>query len=217
MESSIRRASSAPRRLTLILLLLASSAAAQSTVTQSQRLKNIELCNGADRASPEPQIQGCTALIDSGNEKPHVLAIAYNNRGNAYVAKRDYDRAIEDYDQSIKLIPGYAKPFNNRGLAYQKKGEYERAIKDFDEAIKLDPNYASAFANRADTYQKMNEYDRAFQDFDEAIRLAPNLAAVGMDAVGPAPSLANCRQRWRTATEQFSCSRTMPPRTIRVD
>src|SRR5262249_30446876 len=86
-----------------VLLLLASAAPAQSP-----RLKNIQMCNGVDNTSAEPQMQGCTALIDSGNEKPNVLAIAYNNRGNAYAAKRDWDRAIQDYDQSIKLNPVYA-------------------------------------------------------------------------------------------------------------
>ena len=116
-------------------------------------LKNIELCNGVDRTSPDIQIDACTSLINSGKQTPQTLVIAYNNRGNAYVAKGEYDRAIQDYDQSIKLSPNYSKAFNNRGVAYQKKGEYDRAIKDFDESIKLNPDYGNAFANRAETYQ----------------------------------------------------------------
>ena len=35
---------------------------------------------------------------------------------------------IQDFDQSIRLNPTYAKPFNNRGVAYLKKGEYDLAI-----------------------------------------------------------------------------------------
>ena len=42
----------------------------------SNRLSNIELCNGADRSSPEPQIKGCTALIETEKETTLVLAIA---------------------------------------------------------------------------------------------------------------------------------------------
>jgi len=83
---------------------------------QSPRLKNIELCNGKDRSSPDFQIEGCTALIDSGRETTQTLAIAHNNRGNAYTAKGDYDRAIQDYDQSLKFNRGYARAFNNRGV-----------------------------------------------------------------------------------------------------
>ena len=160
----------------LILWMLGSPAAAQSP-----RLKNIQLCNGADRTSLEPQIRSCTALIDFGREKPYILAVAHNNRGIAYAAMGDYGRAMDDFDQSIKLKPDYANPFNNRGLAYRKKGDYERAIKDFNEAIKLDPSYALAFANRAETYQSMNDYTRADLDYSEALRLEPKLDAIRND------------------------------------
>jgi len=106
------------------------------------------------------------------------LAIAYNKRGNAYTAKGDYNRAIQDFDQSIKLNPTYIKPLNNRGVAYLRKGEYDLAIEAFDEAITLNPNYGEAFANRAGAHLKKNEYDRAARDYDAAIGLDPNLKAV---------------------------------------
>jgi tetratricopeptide (TPR) repeat protein len=93
----------------------------------------------------------------------------------AYTAKRDYDRAIQDFDQSIKLDPTYTEPFNNRGVAYLKKGEYDLAIKAFDEAIRLNPSYGEVFANRAGAYLKKNENDRAARDYDEAIRLAARI------------------------------------------
>ena len=146
MQNSARLAVVHGTALTLILLSLGGVAGAQRSM-----LKNIELCNGVDRTSPDIQIDACTSLINSGKQTPQTLVIAYNNRGNAYVAKGEYDRAIQDYDQSIKLSPTYSKAFNNRGVAYQKKGEYDRAIKDFDESIKLNPDYGNAFANRAAT------------------------------------------------------------------
>src|ERR1700757_5128800 len=142
----------------LILLLFGSPALAQNAKPKDGYLTNIKLCNGVDRTPFEARINGCTALIEARQDTTTTaLAIAYNNRGNAYAAKRDYDRAIEDFDQSIKLNPTYIKPFNNRGVAYLKKGEYDLAIKAFDEAIKLNSNYGEAFANRAEAYLKTNE------------------------------------------------------------
>jgi tetratricopeptide (TPR) repeat protein len=137
--------------------------------------RNIELCNDI---SPEARISGCTALIDEHQGTTTTLAIAYNNRGNAYTAKSDYDHAIADFDQSIKLNPAYIKPLNNRGVAYLRKGEYDRAIEAFDEAIALHPNYGEAFANRAEAHLRKNEYDRAVRDYDAAIGLDPNLKSV---------------------------------------
>ena len=100
-----------------LILLLLGEAAAQ----RSQLLKNVELCNGVDRTSPDIQIDGCTALINSGEPMPQALVIAYNNRGNAYTTKGEYDRAVQDYDQSIKLNPNYARAFNNRAWLTRKK------------------------------------------------------------------------------------------------
>ena len=167
----------------LILLFVGSVALAQApkpnqAPKSNSDLKNIELCNGADRTSPDPQIRGCTVLINSGDLTTKALAIAYNNRGNAYTAKGDYDLAILDFDQSIKQNPTYARPFNSRGVANLKKGEYDRALENLNEAIRLDPNYAAAFANRAKTYQKKNDFDHAARDYDEALRLKPDLSAI---------------------------------------
>ena len=145
---------------TPMLMLLITIAAAQST-----KLKNVDLCNGVDRTSAEPQIIGCTALIESGLESSETLAIAYNNRGNAYTGKGEYELAVKDYDKSINLNSNNAIAFNNRGVAYKKKSEYDRAINDFSAALKITPNYASAFVNRGETYGKKNDYGRALKGF----------------------------------------------------
>src|SRR5688572_2246473 len=161
----------------LALLLLAASAAAQ-TAKKGNYLGNIELCNRMDRTALDARIGGCTVLIDAGYGTTAALAIAFNNRGNAYIAKGDFDRAIQDFDKSIRLDRTYTKPLNNRGVAYMKRGEHDLAIEAFDEAIRLNPDYGNAFANRAAAYLKKHDYARAAQDYDEAIRLNPQLAPV---------------------------------------
>src|SRR5688572_1848798 len=91
----------------LILLSLGSPLTAQHP-HKDNHVRNIELCNGSDRTTPESRIVACTALIDAGQGTPAV-AIAYNNRGNALIVKGDYERAIQDFDRSIELNGTYAK------------------------------------------------------------------------------------------------------------
>ena len=56
-----------------------------------------------------------------------------------------YEAAIEDYDEAIRLEPDYATTYHNRGLAKDALGQYEAAIADYDEAIRLNPDYATVY------------------------------------------------------------------------
>jgi tetratricopeptide (TPR) repeat protein len=67
-------------------------------------------------------------------------AICYYNRGNAYQAKDDKDRAIRDYDEAIRIDPNYAHAYYNRGLAKQAKGDAAGGDADIAKAKQLNPN-----------------------------------------------------------------------------
>ena len=70
------------------------------------------------KGSGDEKIAACTRSINSGFWKGPNLAWAYTNRGIAYRAKGQPDRAIADYDQAIRLNPNFAMAFYNRGIAY---------------------------------------------------------------------------------------------------
>jgi tetratricopeptide (TPR) repeat protein len=101
-------------------------------------------------ASPDLVIGACTVIIEAGQETTKDLAGAFVNRGAAYRDKREYDRAIQDFDQAIGLDPNNTRAFYSRGIAHNSKREYDRAIQDFDQAIRLDPNNAPAFNDRCE-------------------------------------------------------------------
>jgi tetratricopeptide (TPR) repeat protein len=49
----------------------------------------------------------------------------------------EYDKAIADYTQAIRLKPKEAVFYKNRGNAYSKKGDRAKANLDFAEAERL--------------------------------------------------------------------------------
>jgi tetratricopeptide (TPR) repeat protein len=88
----------------------------------------------------------------------------------------DYDRAIVDYSEAIRLDPGFRSAYLNRGNVYYNKKDNDRAITDYTEVIRLDPRYTNAYIIRGDAYRNKNDNDRAIADYSEAIRLDPRNA-----------------------------------------
>jgi tetratricopeptide (TPR) repeat protein len=100
---------------------------------------------------------------------------ACNERGVAYAVNQQYDRAIADFDQAIRLTPHYSHFYNNRGIAFTEKGQYDRAIQDFDQAIRLTPNFAVPFQNRGRAFRMKGQKAQADADFTKAGQLNPNV------------------------------------------
>ena len=95
----------------------------------------------------------------------------FHLRGIAYVSHTEYDKAIADFTQSLKLQGNKAGVLNNRGQAYYLKGEHEAAIRDLDAAIQADPKHFVAMNNRALCYIALNDLNRAMTDLNAAITL----------------------------------------------
>ena len=72
----------------------------------------------------------------------------FDNRGLSYADEGEFDRAIIDYSEAIR-ISSRANFLTHRGDAYQAKGDLDLAIADYDRAIKLNPAFADAYNNRA--------------------------------------------------------------------
>jgi tetratricopeptide (TPR) repeat protein len=96
------------------------------------------------------------------------------NNGEKLGLQRDFDGAIKEFTEAIKLDPKNAEAYNVRGVTYYYKKDYDRAIADYTEAIKLDPKFALAYYNRGNAYYNKEDYDRAIMDFTEAIRIKPD-------------------------------------------
>ena len=125
-------------------------------------------------SEPATVIAACTRLIESGQFTGHNLAIFHYDRGIAHKNKKDFDQALSDYSEAIRLDPNYAHAYLNRGVLLADKREIDRAMADFEAAIRLDPTEKLGYMNRAAAYKIKGDWDRAIADYSEAIRLDPN-------------------------------------------
>ncbi|MEO6969811.1 MAG: tetratricopeptide repeat protein [Chthoniobacterales bacterium] len=76
-------------------------------------------------------------------------ALAYGNRGWAYLSlERDLD-AINDFNSALAIDPNLGFALLDRGLAFHRRGEFDQAQADYDKVIALDPNSLDAYRNRS--------------------------------------------------------------------
>ncbi len=125
-------------------------------------------CVGAD---PDLLIAGCSTIIETrmlfGSPiTPSDLAVAYNNRGNAYRQSQQMDKALADLNEAIRLAPEYATAYYNRGLTYQLSNRYEEAVADYSRSLELEPGSIDALNNRGNTYRLLRQYDKALADLN---------------------------------------------------
>ena len=127
--------------------------------------------NDADPPMDE-EIQRLTELID-GETDPTKKAELYFGRGFIYFKKEDYDNAIADLTQAIKLKPENPGAHLGRGRAYFGKEDYDKAITDLAQAIELNPKNQDAYLIRGRAYFGKEDYDKAITDLAQAIELNP--------------------------------------------
>ncbi|MDO8283022.1 MAG: tetratricopeptide repeat protein [Thermodesulfovibrionia bacterium] len=106
---------------------------------------------------------------------PDRVPMAYTNRGIAYDKAGDVQKALADYDRSIKIDPKYVKPYNNRGVLYVSMKKYEEAMKDYNRAIELDPKLAQAYSNRGVAHGMLKDYEKTILDCSKAIEINPGI------------------------------------------
>ena len=124
-----------------------------------------------------------TLLIHYSTAKPlgqdniYISPDTYFRWGYTKLGLENYNGAIADLTETIRLAPKNVYAYFNRGIAKSYLGQYTDAIADWSKAIRFDPNFVSAYVNRGFLKGELGQYIAAIADFNTVIRLKPNLAA----------------------------------------
>ncbi len=123
--------------------------------------------------SAETIIASCSELIASNAVNQESLFQVFFVRGTAYARNGEIDRAIGDFDQSLKLHPGFPGALYHRGNAFFKLGDIRRAIDDYDQAISRSENFLEAIHRRGIAYETIGDKAKAIDDFRRVLKTAP--------------------------------------------
>ncbi|MDZ8188529.1 MAG: tetratricopeptide repeat protein [Nostoc sp. ChiSLP02] len=95
--------------------------------------------------------KGLKTAQEEGEEN---IAPIYNGLGYVYFVQDQYDLAIRQYKEALKIKPDYVTALNNLGHAYEKKKLTTQALQTYEEALKFAPNNPIA-KRRAESLRRL--------------------------------------------------------------
>ncbi|MDJ0632538.1 MAG: tetratricopeptide repeat protein [Xenococcaceae cyanobacterium MO_188.B29] len=84
------------------------------------------------------------ALKAEKNIEPENQALIHNAMGYAYFAQEQYDIAIRQYKEALKLYPEYVIALNNLGNVYERKQMTVKALETYEQALNYESNNSTA-------------------------------------------------------------------------
>lgn len=125
-------------------------------------------------------VEAYTRGIQAGDLDADALAIAFNNRGVAFGELGDFDRAIRDYSEALRLRPEDKTSIKNlriahvrRGGAAAGRGDMDRALAEYSQAIQVDPDHPLGYLRRGQLLLTRGDTEGALSDLAAAERLDP--------------------------------------------
>ena len=98
------------------------------------------------------QLKRSQELIDQGNIKQAEATLteliqahpdfaeAWNRRAVLYYLQQNFQRAIQDCQETLKLVPFHFGALHGLGLCYAAQGNLQQAIRAFQKALEIQPH-----------------------------------------------------------------------------
>jgi TolB-like protein/Tfp pilus assembly protein PilF len=100
----------------------------------------------------------------------------------AYWGKRDYAKALAEFEQARKALPNNSTVISAIAFVYRRLGKWQMALEQFYRAAALDPQDASVIRGAGDTAIAMRRYPEALKQFDRSLAIQPGYWSALCDA-----------------------------------
>jgi tetratricopeptide (TPR) repeat protein len=87
--------------------------------------------------------------------------------------KGDHDRAMEQFQKALNIIPDYSDALIAIGKEYSFRKDFENALLYYQKALFKSPSNSDLFNNIGNVYLNMKSYKKAFQSYKEAAAIDP--------------------------------------------
>ena len=112
-------------------------------------------------------------LPSAAQEKQNPEAIKHYNAGVELWKAGDYEKALQEYKQSLALDSTSVQTLYGIGLVYRQLDQLDEAIEYLSKAVRINPRYVDAYYDLGLTYWKQKEYDQAINQFLTVTNFGP--------------------------------------------
>ena len=102
------------------------------------------------------------------------LAAVYQGRGYAAAKNQQFQEAIQDFTEALKIKSNDPRIYEQRAAAEMKVYDYDKALADYSEASKLKPNEVRYYNYRAYIYETKEDTQNSMAETDKALKIDPN-------------------------------------------
>lgn len=128
--------------------------------------------NSGESFTLEESIRGCSDLISMRSINGDGRTQAYKLRGDRYREMRDWDRALSDYNQVIRMRGDHPGAYYRRSEVYLATGQYELAMADAERVIAIVPDTPGGYRVRCEIRLAQNrELELAWADCNRALEI----------------------------------------------
>jgi tetratricopeptide (TPR) repeat protein len=99
-------------------------------------------------------------------------------RGAGALSTRDFDKAIQLFNQAIRLDPDFAEAYNQRAIAYYLSEDYEKSIADCHRVTVRMPCHFGAWAGMGHCHAHLEHIPEAIDCYQKALAINPHLSCV---------------------------------------
>ena len=125
------------------------------------------------KGSIKEVLDACAAFIAKGSDNTDLIVAAHGNRALGLSATRDFDGAVAEMDEALRLDPKEPNLYFMRAAAYRAKKDFDNAIADVDEAIHLDAVRGDFYMLRGLIFSDQGDLDKAIAELDQKVKLDP--------------------------------------------
>src|SRR5574338_521794 len=99
--------------------------------------------------------------------------LAYKERGNCYYKKKDYEKALDDFNKYTSLAEDIedATFYYNKGWSENELGKYSDAVESLKKCVEIDDTYSDAFSELGYAYYELNMNDESIANYRTSMNL----------------------------------------------